>query len=129
MHAVRCLEEFSGQGEQFSVAGVIERLDRSNPRRNGGLVLLEPGLELALRIRRPRDQYRSGVRQVLSNPFQESRIHGRVSAVPGVCLVMDVLVRMSASHDGGVDLRGVELEYFRLLVIDPDDRVVEVAHG
>ena len=127
-HAVCCLEEGSGQIEQFTVGGVIQGLDSRDPCRNCGLAFLEVASEVALRIRRAGDQYSASIRQVLSNPFQEIRLYGRMSTVSRIGLVMNVLVRMATSDHGGVDVGGIELKYFCLLVVDPDDRMVVAVH-
>jgi len=41
---------------------------------------------------------------------------------------MDMLVRVSTVNGREVDVRGVELKDFSLLVVDPDDCVIVVAH-
>jgi hypothetical protein len=56
-------KEFPGQGEQFSIAWMIQRLDANNVWRNTGLITLEIRSQFFLRTRRTCDQYASGLGQ------------------------------------------------------------------
>jgi hypothetical protein len=60
--------------------------------------------------------------------LKKRRVHRGVSAVAGIGLVMDVLMRIAAVNGGGVDIARIKLENLRLVMIDPDDGVVVTAH-
>jgi len=74
------------------------------------------------------DQYTCRLSDSLAHAFQEGFVDGHMAAVPGISLVMNVLMRVSAADHARSHLRRVKLKYFGLLVIDPDDCVLKVTH-
>jgi len=56
-------------------------------------------------------------------------VHGRMSTVTGIRLVVQVVMWMSALDDGGLARIGIEAKHFCGLMIDPDEGVVMICHG
>jgi hypothetical protein len=77
--------------------------------------------QFSLCIRGPGYQYRTGACDGVGDGLKIVVILGRVPAPDGIRLVMDVSGRMVRMNDEFIDVRGVEMEYAGLVVVDPDD--------
>jgi hypothetical protein len=126
--AIVDLEILAGKPEQFTIARVIQWLDTSDSCCEAWPVLAQIGSQFLLRTRRPGDQEDPGVQQVFGDMLEKGLVNRRVPAIAGIRLVMDMLVWMAAANGVEFDVRGVELEDSGLLMVDPDNRVIMVAH-
>jgi len=128
VHPVIGFEEGPGEREQRAVAWVIERFNAGNSLGKMRFDSLDISHELSLGIRWTRDQDRPGLRDGLSHAFEELLIDWRMTAITGISLVMNVLVRMGTAHGCAIDFRRIELKHLRLAVIDPDQCVIVTTH-
>jgi hypothetical protein len=128
MHAIVRPEESSGERHEFPIAWVIKRLDPGNSLAKFRMHSSNVRGQLFLRIRRPGDQYRARPQDGLRHALQKRLIYRRVTAAAGVGLVMNVLVRMTAVHRCRIHLRRIEVKDPRLVMVDPDQSVIVLAH-
>src|SRR5579863_1038552 len=84
--------------------------------------------ELLLRIRRSRDQYRARLHDCLAHALQKSCIHRRVTTAARVGLVVNVLMRITAVHRCRIYVRRIEVKDLRLVMVDPDQGMIVLAH-
>lgn len=128
LHALVRPEELSGQRQQLSVGWVIECLDSRNAFEEFGMCPLDVRRELVLGTRRSYDQERARAHEGLRDALQELMVHGRVTTVSGIGLMMDVLMRMPAVDRCAIHIVRVELKNLRLVVVDPNYGVIVLAH-
>ena len=86
------------------------------------------GRQFCLGARRSGDQDRAGVCDALCNALKELLIDRRMATVPGIRFVMEMLMRVAAVDGRVLDFDCVELEDFRFVVVDPDERVIVLTH-
>lgn len=94
MHAIVGLEEFPGERDQFAVARVIQRLNAGNTRRQSRMRLPDVVRQFGFGVRRPGDEDCPGVAQCRGYELEELLVDGRMAAVAGIGLVMNVLIGM-----------------------------------
>src|SRR4029077_10546723 len=128
MHAIVRPEESSGERHEFPIAWVIKRLDPGNSLAKFRMYSCNVRGQLFLRIRRPGDQYRARPQDGLRHALQKRVIYRRVSAAAGVGLVMNVLWPVTAVHRCRIHLRRIEVKDPRLVMVDPDQSVIVLAH-
>ena len=117
-------EELPAQFEQLAVRRMIQGFDTADTGRQKRVGLLDPGCEFMARIGRSADEHRLCVRDRLRDVLEKRGIHFDVSAVARVGLVVQVLVRMGTAHHDVFVLGCRKVEYFGLLMIDPDQCVM-----
>jgi len=107
---------------------MIQGFDADDSFRDIGLIAFEIRGQFLLRARRARDQDAGRRGDAFGDTLEEGLVDGYVSAVSRVGFVMNVLMWMSAVNRGGRDISFVELKYFSLLMVDPNDCVIRVRH-
>src|SRR5215469_16827376 len=84
--------------------------------------------QLLLSARRSRDQNRAGAAQRLRHLLQKGRLQADVAAAARIGLVMQVLMGMAAADRAAVHRLSVEVKDLRLLMVDPYDGMIMIAH-
>ncbi|HLN08562.1 MAG TPA: hypothetical protein VK281_06355 [Xanthobacteraceae bacterium] len=126
LHPVCRLEVRPGIRDKLGVARMIDGLHADDGFHQPGSVVVDVFDQLGLRVCRPGDENRSGVGDRLGDRLQIVVICRRVPAPDRVCLVVNVPARMVRVHDQAFDVGRADMEYARLTVIDPDDRMIVV---
>jgi len=127
-HALVRVEILASESLQLPVGRVVQRFDPDDVARCPLLMRLQMRQQLALRACRTGHQNGCGARQRFAHTLQEGAITRGLAAIDGVCLVMQVFVALAAVHDLGIHSSRAEAQHPRLLMIDPDYRVMKLIH-
>ena len=125
-HSVGSPEIPARVGDECTIAGMVDGLNRRDPLDELGVVAVDVLDQFGLRIGRTGDQYCAGGTDCTDHVLKEGVIFGGVPAADRVGFVMNVSSGMLRMHDDLVNVRRVEMKHPRFMVIDPDGSVIVV---
>jgi hypothetical protein len=129
-HAILRIEVFFGKGNEFRVARMIDRFNSDDDVHQLGVVMMNMLDQFCLCIGWSSDEDGASVRNRLGDRVKIVMIFRGVSAPDGVSFVMDVPDGVVRTQNKSFDVRRAEVEHPRLMVINPNDRMVVVlVHG
>ena len=111
-------------GDQLRVAWVINRFHPQYELHQLGIVMLDVLDQERLGICRSRDENRPRIRNRFGNRMKKLIAEGIMPAADGVRLVVNMPGRMIGTQYELVGFRRTEMEYPRLVMIDPDNGMV-----
>ena len=127
-HSVGGPEITARVGDECAIGRMVNGLNRRDPLDELGIVAVDVLDQLGLGIRRTGDQYCAGGTDCTDHVLKEGVIFGGVPAADRVGFVVNVSSGMLRMHDDLVNIRRVEVEHPRFMVIDPDSSVIVVRH-
>jgi hypothetical protein len=126
VHAIFRIEVFLGISNKFRVARMIDRFDSDDDVHQVGIVMMDMLDQFCFCIGWSSDEDGACVGNRLSDRVKIVVIFRGVSAPDGVGFVMDVPDRVVRMQNKSFDVRRAEVEYSRLMVINPNDGMVVV---
>jgi hypothetical protein len=126
VHAIFRTKVFFGIGNKCRVARMIDRFHSDDDVHQLGVVMMNVLDQFCLCIGWSGDEDSPSVRNRLSDRVKIVVIFRGVSAPDGVGFVMDVPDRVVRMQNKSFDVRRAEVEYSRLMVINPNDGMVVV---
>src|SRR5262245_8780160 len=126
-HPILGLEVMSGMGDELRVAWMIDGFHTDDNLHQPGIMLADVLDQLGFGIGRPRNENCAGVRDRFSDSLKKGVILRGVPTPDGVCLVVDVLGRTIRVQHEPFHISRAEMEHARLMVIDPNDRMIVMA--
>jgi hypothetical protein len=125
-HSVGGPEITARVGDECTVGGMIDGLNRRDPFDKLGVVAVDVLDQFGLGICRTGDQYCAGGTDCTDHILKEGVIFGGVPAADRVGFVMNVSSGMLRVHDDLVNVSRVEMKHPRFVVVDPDGGVIMV---
>jgi hypothetical protein len=110
-------------------SGMIDRFDPSQAIDQLRIVPMDVLDQLGLGVRRAGDEHRPCVGDGGGDLMEKVLIFGDMPATQRVCLVMDMVGRIVGAENQPIDLRRIEMEDSRLMMIDPDNGMIMARHG
>ena len=128
-HSVGSPEIPARVGDECTIAGMVDGLNRRDPLDELGVVAVDVLDQFGLGIRRTSDQYCARGTDCTDHVLKENVIFGGVPAADRVRFVMNVSSGMLRMHDDLVNIRRVEMKHPCFMVIDPNGSVIVVRQG
>ena len=133
-HRSRCLwkqsilrfEVRTGKSDQLAIAWMVDGLYPNDVCEQAGIVVVNVLHQLGLCVRRTGNKNLARISDGLGDGMKIALIFGRMATPDRICLVMDVSGRMIRMQVQLVHVSQAEMEYPRLMMIDPDDGVIMV---
>ena len=129
MHPVIGVEKLASASKQFAIGWMVERRHRRDSPGDIRMSVKQMRVQLLLCSARANDENRSVRGNGGGNRIQKSAIHGHVSTVARVRLVVEVGVRMSAVYQRHLTRIAIEAEDLGDAMVEPDERVSVIVHG